>query len=269
MRAAGIAAIVPMVAWLTTCARAPSRLLDIRVARFQLHGTSGAVGHLQGDPAGLPIAASNLGHHANVRICIEELPAGRGLKVVPVDIDAANQTVGEILSAMVRQDPRYEYREKLGVIEVLPVGADENPADCLNMRVPILHVGYPWKSAFTAVRCQIEILSRDPHDIVFDPLRAGRCSEGGLQLRFPPPTTLRQTFLGRRVRDILDELCSRAGNVAWFAAYKAAPPTCGNLQLSETQPKAWYPADPDDSHNPNFMEGLPPKCTSCHYHSPQ
>ncbi len=264
MRAARIAAIVPMVAWLTICARAPSRLLDIRVARFQFHGTSGAVGHLQGNPGGFPIAPLELGAHANVRICIEELPAGPGVKVVPVDIDAANQTVGEILSAMVRQDPRYEYREKLGVIEVLPVGADQDPADCLNMRVPILHVGYPWKSAFTAVRCQIEILSRDPHDIVFDPLRAGRCSEGGLGLTFPPPRTLRKTFLRKRVRDILDELCSSAGNVAWFAEYKAAPRTCGNLQLSETQPNIWYSVDGDGK---TWAEGLPPRCTSCHYHS--
>ncbi len=266
MRPSRTAMVVSLALVLTGCTRVPDRLLNVHVAHFEFHGTRGSVGHIRSDsPAGLVAAALNLAAHANVRICIEGLPAQAGMKVVPIEIDAANQTVGEILSRMVRQDPRYEYREKLGVIEVLPVDADQDPTDCLNMRIPILRVGYPWKYAFVAVRCQVSILSRNPFDIVADPFRASRCS-GASGLVHPPSNTLRVTFLGKRVRDILDELSSGAGNVAWVAHYRAVPPTCDNLELGETQPKVWYPADPDDSHNPNFIEGLPPKCTSCHYH---
>lgn len=269
MRLVQLAPVAAVAATLTACAPAPPRLLEVHVARFEFHGAGGSVGHIRADsPAGLATAALGLAEHANVRICIEALPTQADPKPVPIEIVSANETVGGILSRMVSEDPRYEYRERLGVIEILPVGADKNPADCLNMRIPILRVGYTWDDAFVAVKCEMNILSRNAHDIVLDPLRAGRCFPGGLRLSHPPPRTLRRIFVGKRVRDILDQLCSSAGNVAWYANYKGRARTFANLELGEYQPTGWYPVDPDDSRHPNIMmEGLPPKCTSCHYHS--
>ncbi len=166
---------------------------------------------------------------------------------------------------MTAQDPRYEFRERLGVIEVLPLGADRDSRDCLNMKIPIFHVNQPWKYVEMSLQCQIEILSHNPLDIVPDPIRAGRCGGSFAVLSHPPPEVIEATFKGRTLRDILGELCARAGNVAWDAYFKNPIPRCEGTSVSFYQPKAWYPSDTDPI---TWTEGLPKKCTTCHYHRP-
>lgn len=246
-------------------ATAPDNLLSVRVGRFEFHGKSGARGHVgTGIPGTIWQAALALALHSEVRICVEELPPLPGESPVEIEISAKNTTVGEILKRMMMQDPRYLYRERLGVIEVLPIRALDDASDCLNMVIPLFHVHYPWKIAWGQVRCEIEIVSHNPNDVVADPLRAGRCS-GTAHSSHPPPKVLEATFDHRTVRDILSQLSSMAGNVSWFATFEKFPPTCGNLQLGEAQPKTWYPVDPNWK---TWVEGLPRKCTKCHYHRP-
>ncbi|MCI0534121.1 MAG: hypothetical protein L0Z50_02720, partial [Verrucomicrobiales bacterium] len=103
--------------------------LEKRVRRFIIHGKhpERSVGH-EWAP-GLPEAFRNLARHAGVPIGIEALPSEMAGKVVAIEIDARDKTVGEILEQMVWQDRRYIYRERLGVIEVLPAQAELDTAN--------------------------------------------------------------------------------------------------------------------------------------------
>ena len=238
-------------------------LLDRRVAQFETHSDARRNVHPlseSGDVQGTLVA---LAEHANVRICFELLPPRKGEKQRRFDLRVADKTVGEILQILVRKDRRYEYRESLGVIEVFPVGADKDPRDCLNTVVPALHVHYPWKRAWGEVRCEILVLSEHPGRVVPDPFAEGY--SGASHLPHPPEQMLEATFEKRTVREILDELSSMAGNVAWYASYDGPSPSCKNLALGEYQPLPVYP--PATGAGP-WTPGLPPACAICHYHRP-
>jgi len=158
-------------------------LLDRRVAQFETHSDARRNVHPlseSGDVQGTLVA---LAEHANVRICFELLPPRKGEKQRRFDFRVADKTVGDILQILVRKDRHYEYRERLGVIEVFPVGADKDPGDCLNMIVPALHVHYPWRWAWGAVRCEILLLPEHPGRVFPEPLSV--CS-GASHLPHPP-----------------------------------------------------------------------------------
>jgi hypothetical protein len=240
-------------------------LLETRVPLFEFHGrrqTRGNIGtKLPGD---LPEAALALAAHTGIRIGIEALPPQRSSASVLAEVSAKDQTVQQVLTQMVRQDPRYQYRERLGVIEVLPILADKDPDDCLNMVIPAFHLHYPWRIAWGQIRWEIDIISRDPNDVVPDPLME-RGDSGGSHMSNPPATILNLTFDRRTVRDILDVMSSTAGNAAWSASFRLAPATCTNLELAEYQPKAEYLGKA-----PNTWVAWPsPKCVACHYHASQ
>jgi hypothetical protein len=240
-------------------------LLCTRVREFEFHGRkeTRSRGHIaESGSADITAGALALAVHAEVRICIEAVPWMAGHPIVPVEVKVRNRTVGEILGLMVRQDPRYTFRERLGVIEVLPASAARDPTDCLNTVIPEFHVHYPWKYAWVSLRCALDIILRNPSELVPDPIGVGQCS-GGSHLLHAPATLLEATFEHTSVRDILDQLASLAGNVAWSASYDGRAPTCQSLHLGEYQPKVWYPLDPQDKE---WVEGLPPKCAGCHYH---
>jgi hypothetical protein len=255
--------------WLISASYATSAesLVDMEVTTFEFHGRNQVRHHIGGaDSIGeLPEAATCLAWHTEIGICIEEVPRGPTTQPVPIEISLQDTTVGAILREMVRQDPRYKFRERFGLVEVLPVGAEEDPMDCLNLRIPLLRVHYPWRIAWGQVRCAIQITSRNPADVVPDPREAGRCW-GSSILVHPPETVLKTTFENQTVRDILDQLSSLAGNVAWSAYFDGNWPTCDNLRLSEYQPRSWYPTDPDHPEPGKEREGLPPNCAGCHYH---
>lgn len=245
-------------------AAAAENLLAVRVPFFEFHGKSRTRGHVStAIPGSIVRATLALGVHANVRICVEELapspPHGEG----PIEISVQDKTVGEILERMVGQDPRYLYRERLGVIEVIPVSAEKDPSNCLNAMIPSFHVYFPWSLAWAAVRCEIAIASQDPAKISADPLKTENCSGGFSHLARPPEKVLEATFEHSNIRQILDQLSSMAGNVAWYSTYKKSPPSCENLELGEYQPKTWYPPD---GMRKVWVEGLPQECLSCHYH---
>lgn len=127
-------------------------LLDRRVAEFETHSKASRNVHDTGLCCSLEGTLLALAQHTNIRICYELRPLRKGEKEPRLDFRVADKTVGEILQVVVRKDRHYEYRERLGVIEVFPVGADKDPGDCLNMVVPALHVHYPWRWAWGAVR---------------------------------------------------------------------------------------------------------------------
>lgn len=204
-----------------------------------------------------------LAMHANVPICFELLPPRKGEKQRLFSICVTDKTVGEILQMVVRKDPRYEFRERLGVIEVLPVGADKDPRDCLNMVVPALHVHNPWQRAWGAVRCEILLLSEHPGGVFPEPLTT--CPGAGPSMTHPPEKMLEANFENRSIRDILDELSSTAGGVMWSASYDGPSPSCKNLVLGEGQMMTWYPPA---RKGQAWIEGLPSPCMMCHYHNP-
>ena len=92
----------------------------------------------------------------------KSLPDQPDDKIIPVEIDARNRTVKDILDEIVSQDSRYEYRERLGNIEVLPKGADLDPADCLNMVIPVFRLKVRWNDLIEQLRCEVDIVSKDP-----------------------------------------------------------------------------------------------------------
>ena len=237
-------------------------LMDRRVAEFETHSKASRDVH-EGLCCSVEGTLLALAEHTNIRICYESRPLRKGEKEPRLDFRVADKTVGEILQIVVRKDRHYEYRERLGVIEVFPVGADKDPGDCLNMVVPVLHVHYPWRWAWGAVRCEILALSEHPDRIFADPLADGYF--GASHLTHPPEKMLEVTFEKRTVREILDELSSMAGNVAWYANYDGPSPSCKNLVLGEYQPRAWY--GPATAGGPS-TEGLPQTCMICHYHRP-
>ncbi len=242
---------------------AREKLLEVRIRHFEYHGKAAVRGNLGGSGVGdLPEAALNLAVHAHIRICIEGLANRPGS---PVEVKAKDATIDEILRQMVRQDPRYEYRERLGVVEVFPVEALDDASDCLNMVIPKFHVHYPWSMAWGQVRCQIQIVSRNPADVVPDPLLAGRCW-GASHLPATPDKVLEATFERRTVRDILDELTSMAGNVGWYLPFKLSAPSCQDLDnhLAEYEPTTMCPVE--GSSRRKYTESMPTGCTKCHYH---
>jgi hypothetical protein len=232
------------------------------VAQFETHSDARRNAHMLGVGGDLEGVLFALAMHANVRICFERLPPRKGEKQRRFDFCVADKTVGEILQILVRKDHRYEFRERPGVIEVFPVGADKDPTDCLDTVVPVLHVHQPWKWAWGAVRCEILLLSENPGRVAPEPLSV--CS-GASHLSHPPEKMLEATFEKRTVREILDELSSMAGNAAWYATYDGPSPSCKNLVLGEYQPLTWYP--PAKEGGP-WTEGLPQTCAICHYHTP-
>lgn len=243
--------------------RSTEPLLTKMVLEFQFHGKSRTRGHLAAEPpADLPEAALHLGIHSHVRICIEGAAKRPGPAIT---INAKNKTVGEILQLMTKQDPSYVYREHLSVVEVLPVGAANDATDCLNMVIPKFEVHYPWQIAWGQVRCQIAIISKDPNDIVSDPLRVGRCW-GASVLPAPPDKILYASFDHAKVRDILDTLASKAGNVAWYLPWKTSAPNCTAFDrtIAEYAPKTMYRRL--DTQAIAFTERPPIKCLKCHYH---
>lgn len=68
------------------------------------------------------------------------------------------------------------------------------------------------------------------------------------------------------VRDILDKLSAKAGNMAWEASYKGSSPACEDLTVNPYQPRSWYAYD-DGPGPTTWSERLPESCMSCHYHS--
>ncbi len=235
-------------------------LLDRRVAHFETHTNARRMAHMLSQAGDLRGALIALAMHADIRICFEQRPPRKGEKQPSFDVRVADKTVGEILQILLEKDRHYEYRERLGVIEVFPVGADKDPTDCLNMVVPALHVHSPWKWAWGAVRCEVLLLSEKPGRIIPEPFT--ECS-GATHMSHPPERMLERTFENWTVREILDELSSMAGNAAWYATYDGPSPSCKNLVLGEYQPLTWYP--PAKEGGP-WTEGLPQTCRICHYH---
>ena len=239
-------------------------LLDRRVAEFETHSKASRDVHIVGECCGFGGMLVALAEHTNIRICYELRPLRKGERNPGPDFRVADKTMGEILQIVVRKDRHYEYRERLGVIEVFPVGADKDPGDCLNMVVPALHVHYPWRWAWGEVRSEISFHSEHPGRFVPDPFAQGY--SGSSHLPHPPDKVLEATFEKRTVREILDELSSMAGNVAWYASYDGPSPSCKNLVLGEYQPLSWHP--PATPGGPS-TEGVPQTCAICHYHNPR
>jgi hypothetical protein len=232
-------------------------LLQTRVAIFRYTNGPGRAHPSAGAP-GLLVAALDLATHARVPICFESAPHQEA-PYPPLFVEARNQTVDAILHELLKQDQRYVYRERLGVIEILPRAAVDDPADCLNLVIPELEIHYPWKYAFVAVKCQLGFASLHPDTLTPDPIASGLCS-GADHLSHPPPRVLAAHFRRATVRDILDTLAAMAENVAWYATFDGPRPSCAALTLGEYQPQPWYPA------NHGWTRGLPEKCRNCHYH---
>jgi len=238
-------------------------LLDRRVTEFETHSKASRNVHDMGLCCGLQGTLLALAEHTNIRICFELRALREGEKEPRPDFRVADKTVGEILQIVVRKGRHYEYRERHGVIEVFPVGADKDAGDCLNMVVPALHVHYPWRWAWGAVRSEILLLSESPGRVVPDPFAEGYSAAS--HLTYPPEKMLEATFEKRTVRDILDELSTMAGNVAWYASYDGPSLSCKNLVLGEYQPLS---VNSSANEGGPRTEGLPHACAICHYHRP-
>lgn len=241
--------------------------LQKRVCRFTFHGRNSlASTHNPGEgPRGIVVAMRDLAAHAEVPICIEELPSPPGAVIVPIEINARNSTVKDILNKMIAQDSRYGYRERLGVIEVFPYGADSDPANCLNMIIPVFKARNEWNSLIQSLRCEVDIVSRSPNAIVPDPWVSGGCGGSFPGLPAAPPGIIETDFVGRTVRDILGLLCTKTGNMAWSASFSTPGEKCQGLSLSTYRPRQWYPSDTVPL---TWHEGLPRTCLKCHYHKP-
>lgn len=259
--------VIPLIGLLiatTGSVSGSSELLDTHVVQFEFHGSSNDRGHVWAQvPGGMLGAALALAFHAKVRICVEDLPSGNTR--VPIGISIRDATVGEIIKRMIRQDPRYEYAERSGVIEILPVNARSNAANCLNAVVPPFRVNGPWSVAWGQVGCQLLNMRGQQQGSDKGAESPRPCSGGGSHLGHPPSKVLEASFKGMTLRDILIALCSMAGDVGWYASYQSVAPDCGGLRLGEYQPTGWYEEDP---HGPNriWVQGLPTRCLSCHYH---
>lgn len=257
-----LASIVPFA---TACARSAGEAgwLEKHVCWFAFHGmdTWERVHNPDAGPTGMAYAALDLARHAEVPVCIEELPPSPNGTVVPIEIDAKLTTVKDILDRMVSQDPRYEYRERLGVIEVLPQGADRDPADCLNMVIPVFRLRTAWNQLVQQLRCEVDIVSRDPNAVVPDP----GCGGSYPGLAHPPPGLIDANFEKQTVRDILTLLCAKVGNMAWSAHFEGPRATCQYISFGAYQPRMWYPSDTGPL---TYSQGLPKACIECHYHKP-
>lgn len=222
-----LGAVLLLAAWSASCGPPASKLGETRVANFEFRGgdlcRDGVVHRFPGD---IREAAVKLAQQVKVPICFEPAEVGIAVPTVPIHIDVHNTNVGAILAAMVRQDPRYVYRERLGVIEVLPVGAAEDAKNCLNMTIPVLRVKYPWPLAIGSVRCQIANVSRSHFNLVFDPVRSGCSGRMPVRAKDKP---IRATFLFQPVRDILDQIVAESGEAAWLAGFSKPSKACDSL----------------------------------------
>lgn len=147
-------------------------LLNKPVRRFIYHGKThnGSMGHLvTQEPGYIEGAFFSLALHAEVPIGIQPVPAQAVGSAIPIQIDVQGTTVGDILEQMVRQDRRYVYRERLGIIEALPVHAGTNPGDCLNMVIPKFSTNEEWNYAFQSLKCQIDRVSKNK-ELLPDPI---------------------------------------------------------------------------------------------------
>jgi hypothetical protein len=272
--------VVLIVLTATTCAYSADATswLQMRVCRFIFRGRSFHGGRHHSPiaaPGGIIEAVRQLAWHAEAPICIEALRSLPGETVVPIEIDVRNVSVKEILGDMVSQDPRYVYRERFGVVEVLPQGADRAPADCLNMVIPAFRLRDEWNSLIQQLRCEVDIVSRDPKAVVPYP----GCGGSYPGLAHPPPGLIEANFENRTVRDILDLLCAKVGNMAWTADFNnppqwssdheekrtPSPLSCHDMSISVYQPRRWSPSDTVPL---TWSKGLPKTCLKCHYHQP-
>ena len=237
--------------------------LQVRVCRFIFHGKKRPeIRHHQrlGMPGDFTEAVRQLAHHAEVPISLESIPFRPTDKVCPVEIDVKNRMVEEILDEMVSQDPRYSYRERLGVIEVFPKGADRDPADCLNIVIPVFRTKDYWNDLIEQLRCEVDIVSRDPKAYVPFP----GCGGSYPGIVHPPPGLIDANFEQQTLRDILDRLCAQAGNIAWNVSCQRA--ASGHaIEMGMYHLRQWVPSE---TLPVTFSEGLPKTCTQCHYHKP-
>jgi hypothetical protein len=148
----------------------------------------------------------------------------------------------------------------LGIIEVFPKGADLDPSDCLNMVIPVFRLKDGWNGLIEQLRWEVDIVSKDPKAWV--PYPGGGGSWSGLS--HPPPGLIEADFEHQTLRDILDLLCAKVGNMAWDATCQKA--TSGHVvELGTFQPRQWYASD---TLPLTYSEGLPKTCIQCHYHRP-
>jgi len=206
-------------------------LLCKRVCRFVFHGMdSWERAHNPGAwPMGIGLAAPDLAHHAEVPICFEELPPAPNEAVVPIEINAEEVTVREVLDQMISQDRRYEYRERLGVIEVLPRGADRDPSDCLNLVIPSFKERGDWNGLIGDLRVRVAMVSG------YTKLTGGVII-GASGLPHPPPGLIEANFENQTVGDILTLLRATVGNMAWTAEFNRPSVACQNMTFHAYQP---------------------------------
>src|SRR6266436_1541424 len=157
MRQLGWAALTLMFE--ADCTRAAENVSGRPVSEFIFQGKqqTGSRGHLAvTGPGGIDEAIRSLANHSETAICIESAQPREAAVPVPIQIDVKNTTVGAVLEQIVKQDRRYIFRERLGVIEVLPARADRDPNNCLNMVIPKFVADSDWNSMFQSLRCQID-----------------------------------------------------------------------------------------------------------------
>ena len=272
--------VVLIVLAVETCAYSADAegLLQKRVCRFIFHGRISHGGRHHSpvsEPGGFIEAVRQLASHAEVPICIEALRSFPRETVMPIEVDLRKASVEDILRDMVSQDPRYFYRERLGVIEVLPKGADRDPTDCLNLVIPVFRLRDQWNSLIQQLRCEVDIVSRDPKAVVPNP----GCGGSYPGLAHPPPRLIEANFENRTVREILDLLCAKVGNMAWSADFynppqrstdqkekrTPSPLSCHDISIGVYQPRPWTSSDTVPLV---WFEGLPKTCLKCHYHQP-
>jgi hypothetical protein len=205
---------------------------------------------------GLDAAVRDLSQHTEVPICLEALPASHGEAVVPVEINAENVTIKDILDELILQNPRYAYRERHGLIEVFPNGADRNPTNCLNMIIPAFKQRAPFNGLLRELRIQVAKTSGSAKNGVV---------RGGSALAHPPPDLIEVDFSNRTVREILSLLSAKVGNMAWSVRFHGPEASCDGISIHVFQPRVWSASD---SAPLTYSEGLPKKCLRCHYHKP-
>jgi len=236
-------------------------LLRRRVCEFAFHGRDfhkGIEHQPSAGPAGMFLAVRHLARHAEAPICFEELPPSPNEAVVPIEVNAEDVTVRDVLDQMVLQDPRYEYRERLGLIEVLPRGADRDPSDCLNLVIPSFKERSEWSEVIWDLRVRVAAVSG------YTKLTGGVII-GASGLPHPPPGLIEANFENQTVRDILTLLCAKVGNMAWTADFNGPSVACQNMTFHAYQPKMWYPSDTVPLI---YSQERPKECAQCHYHEP-
>src|SRR6266545_1560365 len=111
------------------------------------------------------------------------------------------------------------------------------------MRIPLFRTNEEWTTAFQSLRCQIDRVSGGK-ELLPDPIQASGCPGGSFgALPVPPPGIIRMDFENATVRDILDKLVAKVGNMAWEASYKASSTACQDLTINAYQPREWYPSE--------------------------